>query len=142
MHHHYHNGMEVNTPSGRGKVSNIVGSTVTVQLDNGQAQDFQINVLDKQYRDDVFSKMPNLGASFEKGKSKLANEDKKTEVVKKLKEYFSKKKKKTEAVDMIKAKTPDGEESVIATVPAGKGAQKAAQLKSQGITTAISKTYK
>ena len=97
MHHHYHNGMEVNTPSGRGKVSNIVGSTVTVQLDNGQAQDFQINVLDKQYRDDVFSKMPNLGASFEKGKSKLANEDKKTEVIKKLKEYFSKKKKVKEA---------------------------------------------
>jgi len=89
MHYKYTRGQEVNTPEGPGQVTNIVGGTISVQLANGIEKDFQVNILDKQYRDDRFSKMPNLGAAFEKGKDKLTKEA----VMKKLKEFFSKKKK-------------------------------------------------
>jgi hypothetical protein len=90
MHYKYTRGQEVNTPEGPGQVTNIVGGTISVQLANGIEKDFQVNILDKQYRDDRFSKMPNLGAAFEKGKDKLTKEA----VMKKLKEFFSKKKNK------------------------------------------------
>lgn len=112
LHYKYTEGKEVNTPDGPGKVTKIVGGTLTVELDNGPIRDYQINLinakekelnspqqpvdtsakavdLDKEARANFFSNMPNLGAAFEKGKDKLTKEA----VMKKLKEFFSKKKK-------------------------------------------------
>jgi len=117
MHYKYTEGKEVNTPDGPGKVTKIVGGTLTVELDNGPIRDYQINLInakekelnspqqpvdtsakavdpDKEARAKFFSNMPDLGAAFNKF-NKGTNEEKLTKeaVMKKLKEYFSKKKK-------------------------------------------------
>jgi len=93
MHYDYTVGGEVETPSGPGKVTGIVGGTISVELDNGTTQDFQINVLDKIKRDAAFGKLPNLGSV----KTKDSAEDKKDNIISKLREFFSKKKKVKEA---------------------------------------------
>lgn len=98
LHYNYSTGQEVSTPEGPGQVTNIVGGTISVKFPSGVEKDFQINVLDKQQRDAAFAKMPNLGASFEKGKASLTKE----EVMTKLKEYFSKKKKKRNEAYVVK----------------------------------------
>lgn len=100
LHYKYSTGQEVSTPEGPGQVTNIVGGTVSVKLANGVEKDFQVNVLDKQQRDAAFAKLPNLGASFEKGKANLTKE----QVMQKLKEYFSKKKKKKNEAYVAKTK--------------------------------------
>lgn len=46
--HYKHNvGAEVHTPKGPGKIKEIVGSTLTVEMEDGSLVDFQINVIDK-----------------------------------------------------------------------------------------------
>ena len=46
--HYKHNvGAEVHTPKGPGKIKEIVGSTLTIEMEDGTLQDFQINVVDK-----------------------------------------------------------------------------------------------
>jgi len=66
-HHKYNIGTDVHTPEGPGKVTGVLGGTISVQLDNGEHVNYQINVLDaaeeKAYRDMQFSKMPNIGTS-------------------------------------------------------------------------------
>lgn len=84
-HFDYTVGGEVETPEGHGKVTDIVGGTISVQLDNGVHKDFQINVLDKMKRDAAFGKLPNLGS--------VKSTDKKDNIISKLREFFSKKKK-------------------------------------------------
>lgn len=138
LHYKYSTGQEVSTPEGPGQVTNIVGGTVSVKLANGVEKDFQVNVLDKQQRDTAFAKLPNLGASFEKGKASLTKE----QVMQKLKEFFSKKKRKTEVVDVVKAQTQDGDEAIIGTYRAGTGKNKVSKLRSQGVTTATTQTLK
>ena len=138
LHYKYSTGQEVSTPEGPGQVTNIVGGTVSVKLANGVEKDFQVNVLDKQQRDAAFAKLPNLGASFEKGKASLTKE----QVMQKLKEFFSKKKRKTEVVDVVKAQTQDGDEAIIGTYRAGTGKNKVSKLRSQGVTTATTQTLK
>lgn len=100
LHYKYTIGQQVNTPEGQGQVTKIVGGTISVQLSNGQKKDYQINVLDKQAREDYFSKQPDLGSSFEKAKKSLTKE----QVMQKLKEYFSKKKKKRNEAYVAKTK--------------------------------------
>ena len=99
-HYKYTLGKEVETPMGTGIVTDIVGGTITVQLDNGQAADFQINVLDaieaKKQRDSQFGALPDLGKIGQNWLSSQVNEeakDKKTEKkdkYSKLKEYLKK----------------------------------------------------
>ena len=91
MHHDYTHGMEVDTPSGVGRVAEIVGSTITVEYDNGKAQDFQVNVLNKQK--EVHHEQPQMEVSQEEPKKGITKE----QVMNKLKEFFSKKKKVKEA---------------------------------------------
>lgn len=136
MHHDYTMGMEVHTPSGVGKVSEIVGSTITVEMHNGARQDFQVNVLNKQK--EVHHEQPYVETSEEQPKTGITKE----QVMNKLKEFFSKKKKKTEAMDVVKAKSQDGDDVVVGTYTAGQGKAQAGKLKSKGITSATSQTLK
>lgn len=46
--HYKHNvGAEVHTPDGPGKIKEIMGSTFTVEMEDGTLKDYQINVIDK-----------------------------------------------------------------------------------------------
>jgi hypothetical protein len=45
-HWHHHVGSEVHTPDGKGKVTEIVGGTLTVELEDGTQKDYQINTID------------------------------------------------------------------------------------------------
>ena len=63
-HHKYNIGTDVHTPEGPGVVIGVLGGTISVQLNNGDSADYQINVLDsaeeKAHRDMQFSKMPDI----------------------------------------------------------------------------------
>jgi len=77
-HYKYTPGTEVETPAGHGMVTGIMGGTITVQLDNGQEADFQINVLDaieaKKQQAAQFDSMPNLGSVGQKWLSSQVKE--------------------------------------------------------------------
>ena len=45
-HYKHHVGSEVHTPDGKGKVVEIVGGTLTVEMEDGTHKDFQINTVD------------------------------------------------------------------------------------------------
>ena len=45
-HYKHHIGSEVHTPDGKGKVVEIVGGTLTVEMEDGSHKDFQINTID------------------------------------------------------------------------------------------------
>lgn len=45
-HYKHHVGAEVHTPDGKGKVVEIVGGTLTVEMEDGTHKDFQINTID------------------------------------------------------------------------------------------------
>lgn len=45
-HYKHHVGAEVHTPDGSGKVVEIVGGTLTVEMEDGTHKDFQINTID------------------------------------------------------------------------------------------------
>lgn len=169
LHFEYTMGQQVKTPNGMGEITEIRGGTVSVKLENGIEKDYQINVLnkqketpeepvetpekpvtdlsaaekEKQERDAFFNRMPDMGDRFERLKRLMEKEDPtKDDVMQKLKEFFSKKKKKkNEAKDAIVAKTPKGNEEVIAIVPSGQGQTQASEYKNKGITTAKVKSY-
>jgi ribosome modulation factor len=77
-HYKYTPGGEVDTPAGKGIVAGITGGTITVQLDNGQEADFQINVLDaieaKKQQAAQFDSMPNIGSVGQKWLSSQVQE--------------------------------------------------------------------
>lgn len=136
LHYKYTVGQEVRTPKGIGQVTEIVGGTVSVKLEGNVVEDFQVNVLDKQHEVQHDQTPIDVPQPKEEGSSNMSKDD----IVKKLKEYIAKKKKKNEAVDIVTAKTPSGEETTVATVPSGQGKRKVAQLKQQGARTANVKT--
>ena len=43
----YNIGAEVHTPEGKGKIKEIIGSTFTLEMEDGSLKDYQINVVDK-----------------------------------------------------------------------------------------------
>ena len=45
-HYKHHVGSEVHTPDGKGRVVEIVGGTLTVEMEDGSHKDFQINTVD------------------------------------------------------------------------------------------------
>jgi hypothetical protein len=45
-HFKHHVGSEVHTPNGKGKVIEIVGGTLTVEMEDGTQKDYQINTID------------------------------------------------------------------------------------------------
>jgi len=46
-HYKHHVGSEIHTPDGPGKIKEIVGSTLTIEMKDGTLRDYQINVVDK-----------------------------------------------------------------------------------------------
>ena len=75
-HYKYNPGTEVDTPHGKGQVSDIIGGTITVRLDNGEERDYQINVLDAiEDKKNKLANMPNLGDIGQKWMSNQIRED-------------------------------------------------------------------
>jgi hypothetical protein len=97
-HHQYGRGQGVNTPEGHGIVKSIVGSTVTLEYEDGKEKDYQINALN------YFKEQSNLPAPETKVPESNLDE-KKDAIIKKIVGLLNKKKKiKKEAVT---AKTND-----------------------------------
>lgn len=120
LHYKYTLGQEVRTPKGVGQVTEIVGGTITVKLGDDSIEDFQVNILDKQH-DVQHDQTPiDVPQPQEEAPTKFTKED----IINKLREYFSKKKKKNEAF-VIKTKRTGR------TVDAGKNL-------SQGVSSAKS----
>jgi hypothetical protein len=46
-HYKHHVGSEIHTPDGPGKIKEIVGSTFTIEMEDGTLRDYQINVIEK-----------------------------------------------------------------------------------------------
>lgn len=138
----FYPGHECWTPDGVGIVKERRGSIVSVQLEDGSEKDYTLNVLDKAKethdqdqvakdkaeRDQMWANWdkqnhPTFGGMTADPKSSTQD------LLKKLKGLLEKFKMKKEAVDVIKAKTAQGGEEVIDTVPAGQGNKAIQDLK-------------
>lgn len=91
---------------------------------------------DKEYRDKVFGKLPNIGA---KGQNWLSKQDKLKEIFNKLKEVSKtnlkegKKKIKKESEDIVQASDREtGADVTLATVPSGQGEKALQKYKKSG----------
>jgi hypothetical protein len=138
----FYKGHECITPDGPGIVKERKGSIVSVQMEDGSERDYTINVLDaadekhnqsqvdadKAERDKMWSDWDKRGEKTFGGMTadpKSSTHD----LLKKLKGLLEKFKMKKEAVDVIKAKTAQGGDEVIDTVPAGQGNKAIQDLK-------------
>lgn len=138
----FYKGHECVTPDGMGIVIERNGSIVSVQLEDGSEKDYTINILDaaeerqnqsqidasKAERDQMWANWDKRGEKTFGGMTadpKSSTQD----LLKKLKGLLEKFKMKKEAVDVIKAKTAQGGEEVIDTVPAGQGNKAIQDLK-------------
>ena len=92
VHHRYGVGQGVETPEGHGTVRHIVGSTITVEFDNGKMKDFQINILDHAAENK--KQLPTQSPKPEVKKHEPTLDEKKDKVIKKVMEFLKKKKKK------------------------------------------------
>jgi hypothetical protein len=169
-HWKYHVGSEVQTPDGPGKVTEIIGSTFTVEMEDGSLRDYQTNTVhhftEKEKEEEPIQQsqtepsVKDMWANWDKEKHKTfggmvvdpgyqSDLDKKYG---KLKEYIAKnkhdkekmgklKKAIKEKVDAIKGKnTTTGEEELLAIVPGGQGTKTAQALKAKGATSVIVKS--
>ena len=138
----FYPGSEIITPDGPGVVKESNGSIVSVQMEDGSEKDFTFNVLDaakekanqaqidsdKAERDQMWANWDKRGEKTFGGMTadpKSSTHD----LLKKLKGLLEKFKMKKEAVDVIKAKTAQGGDEVIDTVPAGQGNKAIQDLK-------------
>lgn len=118
-HYKHHVGSEIHTPDGPGKIKEIIGSTLTIEMEDGTLRDYQINVVDKaiekqnqQQADTLaaqhtnkpeepkqaekpFKKGVDLGASFEKLKGMLEKKKGDKAFLTKMKEAIKKLKEAT-----------------------------------------------
>ena len=159
-HWNYTVGSEVHTPNGPGKVVEIVGGTLTVEMEDGTQQDVQINTVDHftqkaqeeppvqepeqsvadmwaNWKGKPFGGMVNYPSEIDLAKIKQY-----MEVYGHDKEKMSKLKKALEErLDVIKGKNAStGEEEVLATVAGGQGSKAAQNLKSKGATSVTVKS--
>jgi len=145
----FYKGHECMTPDGIGIVKQRNGSIVSVQLEDGSEKDYTLNVLDaakeKQNQtqmDADKAERDQMWANWDKDQSSGKNPYAKTfggtleykpedihTLLKKLKTIAEKLKMKKEAVDVIKAKSAQGGEEIIDTVPAGQGNKAIQDLK-------------
>lgn len=138
----FYKGHECMTPDGIGIVIERKGSIVTVELEDGNQKDYTLNVLDaakekhnqaqmdadKAERDQMWANWDKRGEKTFGGMTadpKSSTQD----LLKKLKGLVEKFKMKKEAVDIIKAKSAQGGEEVLDTVPAGQGNKAIQDLK-------------
>lgn len=139
---------EIKTPEGIGKVTERNGSVIHYELEDGTEGSKTLNVLDKLNGFNLSREdMKNAEKAAEKAeRDKMwADWDKRGEktfggmtadpksstqdLLKKIKGLLEKFKMKKEAVDVIKAKTAQGGEEVLDTVPAGQGNRAIQDLK-------------
>ena len=94
---------------------------------------------DKEYRDRIFGKLPDIGT---RGQNFVSKQDKLKELFNKLKEESKKNKKKEvdESMDVIKGKNQKGEDVTLDVVPSGKGVKTAQTYKQKGVKSATSIT--
>lgn len=150
-------GSEVYTPKGPGKVVEIVGSTLTVEMEDGTEQDWQINVVDKATQDAAEkekSGWEKFDARVRSGDIKpfqgmLTSPDYWNRPLdySKLKEFIDKnkgdkeklhklKKAIKERLDIVKGRNvATGEDEVLAVVPGGQGSKVAQNYKSKGASS-------
>ena len=103
IHHEYGAGQGVDTPDGHGTIKDIIGSTITLEFQDGSQKDYQINQLN-HFREEA-SKPINEPPPLEVKKDNPTMDEKKDAVIKKVMEFLGKKKKiKKEA---LTAKTGD-----------------------------------
>lgn len=63
-HYKHHVGAEIHTPDGPGKIKEIVGSTFTVEMEDGTLKDYQINVIDKAIEKQKENQQQEASAMF------------------------------------------------------------------------------
>lgn len=103
IHHEYGAGQGIDTPDGHGTIKDIIGSTITLEFQDGSQKDYQINQLN-HFREEA-SKPINEPPPLEVKKDNPTMDEKKDAVIKKVMEFLGKKKKiKKEA---LTAKTGD-----------------------------------
>lgn len=145
----FYKGHECMTPDGIGIVIDRKGSIVTVELEDGNQKDYTLNVLDaakekhnQAQMDADKAERDQMWANWNKDQSSGKNPYAKTfggtleykpedihTLLKKFKTIVEKFKMKKEAVDVIKAKTAQGADEVLDTVPAGQGNKAIQDLK-------------
>jgi hypothetical protein len=146
----YGRGHQIETSEGRGTVIEKRGSIVVVEMEDGEEKTFTLNVLDKHNAMNRFDDEPKpeeRAKDAEKAErdAMWADRDKKNypvfggmtadpksstqDLLKKLQGLLEKFKMKKEAVDIIKAKTAQGADEVLDTVPAGQGNKAIQDLK-------------
>ncbi len=138
----FYKGHECYTPDGLGVVIERNGSIVKVKMEDGSEKDYTLNVLDaakekynqsqvdtnKAERDQMWANWDKRGEKAFGGELPYQPEDIHS-LLKKLKAITEKLKMKKEAVDVIKAKTAQGSDEVLDTVPAGQGNKAIQDLK-------------
>jgi hypothetical protein len=103
IHHEYGAGQGIDTPDGHGTIKDIIGSTITLEFQDGSQKDYQINQLN-HFREEA-SKPINEPPPLEVKKDNPTMDEKKDAVIKKVMEFLGKKNKiKKEA---LTAKTGD-----------------------------------
>ncbi len=63
-HYKHHVGSEIHTPDGPGKIKEIVGSTFTIEMQDGTLKDYQINVIDKAIEKQKENQQQEASAMF------------------------------------------------------------------------------
>jgi hypothetical protein len=63
-HYKHHVGSEIHTPDGPGKIKEIVGSTLTIEMEDGTLRDYQINVIDKAIEKQKENQQEEASAMF------------------------------------------------------------------------------
>jgi len=63
-HYKHHVGSEIHTPDGPGKIKEIVGSTFTIEMEDGTLRDYQINVIDKAIEKQKENQQEEASAMF------------------------------------------------------------------------------
>ena len=91
----------VETPDGHGIIKNIMGGTLTVELENGDTHDYQLNVIN-HIADKGQKSINHISPVSKKEENKTSNSDeKKDAIIKKVVEFLKKKKKKVEEDTLI-----------------------------------------
>jgi len=105
-HHVYGVGMGVKTPDGPGTIKAIVGSTLTVELENGKHKDYQMNIInhfsghhDKSSNELDDAKIKKYDPKADPKKETM--DEKKERVIKKVMEFLKKKKKGKKEIDEL-----------------------------------------
>lgn len=131
VHHEYGVGQSIDVPEGHGTIKGMVGDTVTLEFEDGSQKDYQINALNHFKEEAKKPKEEEMTPEVKKHEPTM--DEKKDEVIKRVMELLSKKKKMKEMLssqDVQDYKT--GKKPGVPNVKAGSPDERIA--KSAGIT--------